>query len=141
MQFETRSVGFRKVSERNTLFAFGNGGTSFGGDASPIQQFTLGGALRLGGYGFGEFRADNYASGGAGILHSPKFLPALLGNRAYFGAWYEGGSAFERFNTANYRQSITGGAIVETPLGPVFLGGSLNENGRGRIYFSLGRFF
>ncbi len=140
-QAESRNILFQKLSERNTLFAFGNGGTAFGGDASPIQRFTLGGAFRLGGYGFGEFRANNYASGGIGVLHNPKIFPTLLGNRAYLGAWYEGGSAFERFNTLNYRQSLTGGAIVETPLGPVFLGGSLNENGRGRIYFSLGRFF
>ncbi len=140
-QAETRNILFQKISERNTLFAFGSGGTTFGGDASPVQQFTLGGAFRLGGYGFGEFRAGNYASGGIGVLHNPKIFPTFLGNRAYVGAWYEGGSAFEKFNTLNYRQSLTGGAVVETPLGPIFFGGSVNENGRGRIYFSLGRFF
>lgn len=140
-QFESRNIGFQKISERNTVFGFGNGGTTFGGDAPFIQQFTLGGAFRLGGYGFGEFRANNYLSGGVGFLHNPKFFPTFLGNKAYLGAWYEGGSAFERFNTINYRQSVTGGAVVETILGPIFFGGSYNENGRGRIYFSFGRFF
>lgn len=140
-QAETRNTAFHKLSDRNTLFGFGNGGTTFGGDAPFFQQFTLGGAFRLGGYGIGEFRSNNYLNGGIGVLHNPKFFPTFLGNKAYLGAWYEGGSSFEKFDTINYRQSVTGGAVVETPLGAVFLGGSVNENGRGRIYFSLGRFF
>lgn len=74
-------------------------------------------------------------------MHNPKIFPTFLGNKAYLGAWYEGGGAFERFRTINYRQSVTGGVIAETPVGAIFFGGSLNENGRGRIYFSLGRFF
>ena len=141
MQAESRNIGFHSVSPRNIVFGFANGGTSFGGKSSPVQQFALGGAFRLGGYGAGEFRADNYLTGGAGILHNPKFFPTFLGNKAYIGAWYEGGSAFERFDRLNYRQSVTGGAVVETLLGPIFFGGSVNENGRGRIYFSFGRFF
>lgn len=140
-QAETRNIAFHKLSDRNTLFGFGNGGTTFGGDAPFFQQFTLGGAFRLGGYGIGEFRSNNYVNGGIGVLHNPKFFPTFLGNKAYLGAWYEGGSSFEKFNIINYRQSVTGGAVVETLLGPVFIGGSVNENGRGRIYFSLGRFF
>lgn len=138
-QAETRFNVFKTLSERNIIFGFGGGGATVGGTPSPIQQFILGGPFRLGGYD--EFRANNYLQGGAGILHNPKFFPTFLGGRAYLGAWYEGGSAFEKFSDANYRQSLSGGAIVETPFGPVFLGGSLNENGRGRFYFSFGRFF
>ena len=140
-QFETRNVAFRPLSERNILFAFGGGGTTFGRTAPPLQQFTLGGPFRLGGYGYEEFRASNYIQGGAGILHNPEFFPTFLGGRAYIGAWYEGGSAFESFGSANYRQSGSIGAMVETPLGPVFVGTSINENGRGRFYFSFGRIF
>ncbi|MEZ5426929.1 MAG: patatin-like phospholipase family protein [Pyrinomonadaceae bacterium] len=141
IQAETRINVFRSVSERNILFGFGGVGATFGNTAPQIQKFTLGGPLRLGGYGYEELRADNYIQGGFGLLHNPGFFPSFLGGRAYLGAWYEGGSAFEQFNKANYRQSFTGGAIVETPFGPVFVGGSLNENGRGRFYFSYGRFF
>ena len=74
-------------------------------------------------------------------MYNPKVFPEFLGGKAYVGAWYEGGSAFEKFTDLNYRQSVTGGVIAETPLGPVFIGGSLNENGRGRFYFSFGRLF
>lgn len=140
-QSETRNFVFKSLDSQNIAFGFGGGGITFGGNPSPFQQFTLGGPFRLGGYGYDEFRANNFLQGGAGILHNPKFFPTFLGGKAYLGAWYEAGSAFEKFSTANYRQSISGGAILETPLGPVFLGGSVNENGRGRFYFAFGRFF
>lgn len=140
-QAETRNFIFKSIDERNIAFGFGGAGKTFGGNPSPIQQFTLGGPFRLGGYGFDEFRSNNFLQGGAGVLHNPKFFPTFLGGKAYLGAWYEAGSAFEKFSQANYRQSVSGGAILETPLGPVFLGGSVNENGRGRFYFAFGRFF
>ena len=53
----------------------------------------------------------------------------------------ESDSAFEHFSTALYRQSVTAGARLKTRLGPVFIGGSRAEGGRGRSYFSLGRTF
>ncbi len=140
-QGETRLTGFRPMSERNTLFAFGGGGTTFASTAPLLQQFTLGGPFRIGGYGFEELRGSNYLHGGGGILHNPAIIPSFLGGKTYIGAWYEGGSMFERIGNANYRQSISGGAIFETPVGPVFIGGSVNENGRGRFYFSFGRVF
>lgn len=140
-QAETRFNDFRPIDNRNILFSFGGGGTTFADSAPFLRQFTLGGPLRLGGYGYDQFRASNYAQAGIGVLHNPKFLPTFLGGKTYLGAWYEGGSAFETLGKAKYRQGVTGGAVVETPLGTVFFGGSLNENGRGRIYFSFGRFF
>ncbi|MGI8469090.1 MAG: patatin-like phospholipase family protein [Pyrinomonadaceae bacterium] len=140
-QAETRFDAFHSINDRNIIFSFGGGGTTFGNSAPLVRQFTLGGPLRLGGYGFDQFRSNNYLQAGVGILHNPKFFPTFLGGKAYLGAWYEGGSAFEKFNQAIYRQSVTGGAVFETPLGPVFFGGSVNENGRGRIYFSFGKFF
>jgi NTE family protein len=140
-QAETRNFSFNAFGKRNTLIAFGGGGTTFGGTPSPIRQFTLGGPFRLGGYGYDEFRANNYIQGGFGILHNPEFFPSFLGGKTYLGAWYEAGSAFEKFADARFRQSVTGGAIVETPFGPVFVGGSVNASGRGRFYFSFGRLF
>lgn len=141
LQGKTRVTTFRPISERNILLAFGGGGTTFGATAPFLQQFTLGGPFQLGGYGFEEFRGSNYLNAGAGILHNPAIIPSFLGGRTYIGAWYESGSMFERLGSANYRQSVSGGAIFETPVGPVFIGGSVNENGRGRFYFSFGRVF
>lgn len=140
-QAETRLRAFVPVEKRNTFFAFGGGGTSFGNLAPPLQQFTLGGPFRLGGYGFEEFRSSNYLQGGFGFLHNPKIIPTFLGGKTYVGAWYEGGSSFERFADSEYMQSVSIGTIIETPVGPVFVGGSVNQNGRRRFYFSFGRVF
>lgn len=140
-QAETRVFAFRPYKERNILVAFGGVGTSFGKTPSPFHEFTLGGPFRVGGYGFEEFRGSSYAYGGAGFLHNPAIIPTFLGGKTYIGAWYEAGSIFSNSVTGNYRQSISGGAVVETPIGPVFIGGSVNENGRGRFYFSFGRVF
>jgi NTE family protein len=140
-QGETRLMAFRPLSERNIVFAIGGGGTTFGETAPLLRQFTLGGPFRIGGYGFEQLRGSNYIHAGGGVLHNPAIIPSFLGGKTYVGAWYEAGSMFERLGNANYRQSVSGGAIFETPVGPVFIGGSVNENGRGRFYFSFGRVF
>lgn len=140
-QAETRISAFAPYKERNILLAFGGAGTSFGREASLFNQFTLGGPFRLGGYGFEEFRGNDYIHGGAGFLHNPKVIPSFLGGKTYVGAWYEGGSVFGEPTIERYRQSLTGGVIVETPIGPVFVGGSVNDAARGRFYFSFGRVF
>ncbi len=140
-QAETRNFLFRPLGERSILMAFGGAGTSFDSTAPFLQQFTLGGPFRLGGYGYDEFRSSHYISAGGGVLHNPKIFPTIFGGKIYLGAWYEGGSAFEKWGNANYRQSFSGGGIVETPIGSVFVGTSINENGHGRFYFSFGRVF
>ncbi|CAN5192610.1 patatin-like phospholipase PlpD [soil metagenome] len=139
-QAESHISIFEPISQRNTFFGFGGLGTSFGSTAPVLRQFTLGGPFRIGGYGVDQFRGSNYGYGGVGILHSRQILPALFGGKGYVGAWYEGGSAFERFGEAKYRQSVSGGFIIETPLGPILLGGGFNQGGDGRFFFSFGRF-
>jgi NTE family protein len=139
-QAETRTFGFKSFDEKHTLMAFSGAGTTFGNTAPILRQFTLGGPFRLGGYGVDEFRSSHYIHGGIGVLRSRQILPAIFGGRGYVGAWYEGGSAFERFGDASYRQSLSAGAIVETFLGPLLIGGGVNEHGRGRFFFSFGRF-
>ncbi|CAN5622244.1 patatin-like phospholipase PlpD [soil metagenome] len=141
MQAETRTSFFRSVSDRSIAFAIGGAGTSFGGRAPTIRQFTLGGLFRIGGYGTEELRGSNYLHGGFGILHSHKAFPTLFGRKIYVGAWYEGGSMYEKLSTARYLQSISGGSIIDTPVGPIFIGGGINEDGNGQFYFSFGRVF
>ena len=141
LQAESRVNAFQAVKNKNVIFEFGGAGTTFGKTAPLFQQFTLGGLFNVSGYGSQEFRSSNYLRGGFGVLRETFSAPAYIGGKLYFGGWYEGGSAFENFGRAKYRQSVTGGAVLETRIGPIFLGGSFAENGRGKLYFSLGRFF
>jgi len=140
-QAETDLSAFHLISDKNLVFGFGGGGSSFGRTAPLFQQFTLGGLFNVGGYGSGEFRGSNYAHGGLGLLRHVSTAPAYIGGKIYFGGWYEGGTAFENWSEARYRQSVTGGVLVETRIGPIFLGGSYANGGRKKFYFSLGRFF
>jgi NTE family protein len=140
-QAEASAVYAHPLDEQNILFFNGAGGTSFRKDAAPFQKFTLGGLFRLGGYGRGEFRGNNFLFGEVGYLRRFYRLPSFLGGSAYAGAWYDGGSAFDNINLAKYHMSGTGGVLVETRLGPIFFGGSWAEGGQGKLYFALGRIF
>ena len=68
-------------------------------------------------------------------------MPDVLGGSIFLGAWIEAGSVFDDSDTEDWKSDITGGAILETLLGPVFLGGSVGFQGGGRFYISLGPFF
>ena len=140
-QAESRFNAFHSIKSKNIIFGFGGGGATFGETAPLFQQFALGGLFNVGGYGTGEFRSGNYLNGGFGVLRETFSAPAYIGGKLYLGGWYETGSAFENFSRAKYRQSVTGGALLQTRIGPIFVGGSFAEGGRRRLYFSLGRFF
>ncbi|HZN10552.1 MAG TPA: patatin-like phospholipase family protein [Blastocatellia bacterium] len=129
------------LADKNVIFARFAGGTSFSQTAAPFNKFALGGLFRLGGYGRDEFLGDHYLLGEAGYLRRLHRLPPLLGGSIFAGGWYDGGSAFNKFDEAKYQMSGTGGMIIETRLGPVFVGGSWAEGGRGKFYFALGRLF
>ena len=140
-QAEARAIYAFPLNDENIVIAAAGGGTTFSKNASPFNKFTLGGLFSLGGFGRGEFRGNHYAFGELGYLRQLTRLPSFLGGGVYAGGWYDGGSAFDDLDTARYQMSGTGGFLVETRLGPIFIGGSWAEGGRGRFYFSLGRIF
>ena len=79
--------------------------------------------------------------GDAVVKHNASKVRKLKGGSILAGGWYDGGSAFDKLDLARYQMSGTGGLLVETRLGPIFIGGSWGEGGRGKFYFSLGRLF
>ena len=138
---EVRTSWFRRVRDGgDRLFLIGEGGTSFGEDPL-VNDFTLGGPLRLGSFNNDQLRGDNYLLFGGGYLRGVGRMPDVLGGNIFLGAWVEGGSAFNDWDIQDWKSDITGGAILETLLGPVFLGGSVGFQGGGRFYISLGPFF
>jgi NTE family protein len=139
-QGEVVASWFRRVKTRQRLFLSGGAGTSFGEDPG-INQFRLGGALRLGALNTDEVRGNNYLLGVVGLLHEWFRLPDVLGGNVYLGGWLEQGSAYDRWADAEYESSLTAGIVIETLFGPTFLGYSQSLNqGSGRFYISLGPF-
>ena len=138
---EVRTSWFRRARNRtDRLFFIGEGGSSFGADPL-VNDFALGGPLRLGSFNNDQLRGDNYLLFGGGYLRGIGRMPDILGGSVFLGAWVEAGSAFNDWDEKDWKSDITGGFILETLLGPVFLGGSVGFQGGGRFYISLGPFF
>lgn len=115
------------------------GGTTFGGDAPTLYQFSLGGAFRLGGFPPYALRGPRYVLGGVGYREPLLRLPNLLGGKLYADVLLEAGSVFDRVSSAQVKGSFTAGFAADTLLGPFFAGGSVGHNGKLRVYFMMGR--
>jgi len=130
----------RPLTRRFFLVTGLAGGSSFGATASPLEQFQLGGPLRLGALGVGERRGSNFYFGRVGLLwgFASEEKPSLLG-RFYLTASYEIGDAFDR--KSELYQDITFGLVGDTLLGGVFVGGAVGQDGNGSFFFALGPTF
>jgi NTE family protein len=115
-------------------------GTSFG-ERPLVNDFPLGGPLRLGAFYADELRAPNYVLATGGYLKQVGRLPDILGGNVFVGGWFEQGSAFDRWSEATYESSTSVGAVLETLIGPVFTGASVDFEGRYRLYVSIGPLF
>jgi len=139
-QIEARFSSFHRFRERHRIFYGASGGSSFG-DEPGYNEFRLGGLLRLGAFQSGEIRGDNYVLGLGGFLYQVLRLPDVIGTNGYLGAWLEAGAAFDEWSEASHQWNASGGFVLETFLGPLFIGGSVSlTNGEGRFYVNLGPF-
>lgn len=136
-----RISAFSQLSPNHSLFVVGEGGTTFGVDAPTLTQFSIGGPLRLGAYDFGELRGDNYLYGSIGMIRKLAKLPDVVGGKLFAVGWLEIGGVGPARRALHIRESASFGIMVETILGPVFLGGSLGDSGHRALYFTLGRGF
>jgi NTE family protein len=140
---------FHTVRKVDRVFVIFGGGSSFGHRLAVPLQLTLGGPLRLGAFGVGQFRGDRVAYATTGYLKRVASLPAILGGNLFLGGWAEGG--LYDVNPGGlvprggaWKQSGTLGVVAETPLGPIFAGWSLgwtDGSWRGKFSFLVGRFF
>ena len=139
-QGESSGSYFHPLSKDDRFFLLAGGGTSFKQD--PVfNNFSLGGPFRLGAFNNDELRASNYVLGTVGYLHRFGRLPDVLGANIFGGGWLENGSAFDDWGDAKWRSNVSAGAIIESLIGPVFVGGSLAFDGRSRIYIAIGTLF
>jgi NTE family protein len=138
---EVRTSWFRRVRNRgDRVFLIGEVGSSFG-EHPLVDDFALGGPLRIGSVNTDQLRGDNYLLGVGGYLRGIGRMPDVLGGSIFLGVWVEAGSAFDEWDNKDWKSDATGGLILETLLGPVFLGGSVGFEGGGRFYIALGPLF
>ncbi len=139
-QAEFDATAFHSVTRRNRLFVRAAGGTSF--DARPYTtDFSLGGPFRMSAFRNDELRGAHFALAGAGYMRQLPRLPSWVGGHAYLATWVEAGSAFESRATAAWHTDFSGGLIVNSLIGPLFVGGSAGPGGHRRFYISLGPLF
>jgi NTE family protein len=140
-QAEVDSSVFWSLRRRDRLFLVAGAGTSFRGDPLPTEQFQLGKPLRLGAYNIGELRGNHYAVLTMGYLRGIGRLPDFLGGPIFLGGWLENGSAFDDIEDADLHTNASLGAVLDTLIGPMILGGSFGVDGRWRYYVGIGRVF
>lgn len=144
-QAEVRASYFKPMSTKGSLFFAGSAGTAFGKDVTAIQQFLLGGPFRLGAFDRDELRVNQYFLATGGYLHKLSQLPSLVGGNIYAGAWFDqvgtSGGFTSDFDAQRYRAALSLGFVMDTKVGPFSIVGTRGEGGRGKVYFSLGRFF
>ena len=132
---------FWSVGERGRVFTLGGGGTLFHARPLPTDQFALGAPFHLGAINNGEVRGDHYYIATGGYLHQFGRLPDFMGGPIFLGSWLEFGNAFDSGGKAGPRSNVSGGAILDTLIGPVILAGSAGFDGRWRTYIGIGRIF
>jgi len=144
-QAEARASYFHPISTKGSLFFAGSAGTAFGREVPAIQQFLLGGPFRFGVYDRDELRVNQYFLATGGYLHKLSTLPSLVGGNIYAGAWFDQVGTSGGYTSLNdvqrFRAALSLGFVMDTKVGPFSIVGSRGEGGRGKVYFSLGRFF
>lgn len=136
---ELTVVAARPLADRTAAIGLLAGGTSFSRQAPPLDDFLLGGPLRLGALGQGELRGDHYVLGVVGVVHALTEEPLPVLGTPYVGGFWEGGDAFDR--RLELFHDLSGGLLMETGLGVLFFGGAWGEGGRQQVLFSLGSLF
>jgi NTE family protein len=131
----------RPVSKRSSVYLQTFGGTTFGHDDTGLPQFFLGGPSQLSAYGTNELRTNQYWLARVGYIYELFSLPPIVGHKGYFTSVYELGKAYGAPGASQLPNDGSLGLVMETLVGPLFVGGSVGDSGHRRVYFSLGRFF
>jgi NTE family protein len=125
----------------NTVQLALKGGGEIGSDPLPgYDQFSLGGFLRLSGYRTGQFYGESLAFGR--LLYYRKLSRAVLTEGVYAGASLEAGRIGGPLVPGSPNDMQTCGSVflaADTPLGPMYLGYGVGEDGNRTLYFYLGR--
>ena len=133
---------FQPIARPASIFVSGEGGTTFGTrNTGPFPLFFLGGPGRLSAYGLNELYGDQYYLVRAGYLHDLFTMPPFLGKKIYAIGSYEFGKMYGFPLETKFPNDVTAGILAQTAVGPLFIGGSLGDDGHRKWFFQLGRVF
>jgi NTE family protein len=138
---ELRTEFFKTVSRPGSVFLVAQGGSTLGYEQTGIPQYLLGSTSGLLAYGPNEVRGNQYYLFRAGYLHNLFTLPPIIGGGLYAVTMYEVGKMYNAPGVSRLPNDGAAGIIVQTALGPVFVGGSVGDTGHATWFFSLGRVF
>ena len=132
---------FKRVSAPGSVFLVARGGSTVGYEQTGIPQYLLGSTAGLLAYGPNEVRGNQYYLFRAGYLHRLLTLPPIIGGGLYAVTMYEVGKMYNAPGVSKLPTDGAAGLIMQTFLGPVFVGGSVGDTGHATWFFSLGRVF
>ncbi len=137
---ESRIAYARQFGDSYSIVESASGGTTVS-NMRGFPPFTLGGPTRLAALAHYQLIGNHYYYNGFYVMRSlaGQKLPLLRSFRAMLG--YETGNAFSAGDPLRPFNDGVVGLIRETPVGVVFLGGSVGERGERKIFISIGRFF
>jgi NTE family protein len=138
---QARADYYHPVSQRGSVFAGGEGGSSFGYTNIGVPQFFLGGPGRLTAYGSNELFGNQYYDIQLGYLHNLVTLPPFVGKSVYAIGSYEFAKMYNFPNQSNFPNDVAAGVIAETVAGPLFVGASYGDTGHKKWFFQLGHVF
>jgi len=143
---QTTMQFFKPLHRLDSVYLRASGGTTFQVGKTGVPPFTLGGPLQLSAYGTNEIFTNQYILGQLGYLRQIGQLPPILGNKVYLSALYEFARPYKTQNPSlngfpELPMDVAAGMLVETLVGPAYIGGSWGTSGHRKIFFKLGRIF
>ncbi|NJN46671.1 MAG: BamA/TamA family outer membrane protein [Candidatus Competibacteraceae bacterium] len=114
------------------------------GTLGPQNRFLLGGFLNLSGFQSRELSGEYLGLGQLVYLHRLDDASAAFTLPIYLGGSLEIGNVWEDTDDIKLNSLLTAGSLflgLDTPLGPLYLGGGYAEGGNGSLYLFLGQTF
>jgi len=133
-----RASRFQPITRRSSVFLVAEGGTTFGEMDTGRDLFSVGGAKGLLAYGANELHGNEYVLLTGGYLRDFWRLPPIVGKKVYVTAQLE---AAKVGGESGWASDVAVGLVAQTMFGPLFVGGSVGDEGHRRWFFKLGRVF
>lgn len=131
---------FKSVNQYGSIYLKADGGSTLGYVNNGLPSFSLGGPLRLAAYGTNELLINQYLHGSTGYVHRLYRFEAL-GGAIYATASFEIAKPYGLPGAPTLPKDGTAGVILDSMIGPLFVGGSVGDHDHRKFFFYLGRLF